>query len=316
MYNQSFQSKETRRSFLKHTGMIAAAAPIIAQSEQTAQAAPALFNNVVDCHIHLWAKDKERFPFHPEAPYTPYDRISTIEQWQAARVNSGVDIGIFVSAEPYQDDLRYVIHCMEQEPEHLRGTCLFNPNAKESPRRMEEIVKGRNFVASRIHATGTHNSAEWDNPNFEAFWAKIGELDLVLQLHMHPEFNRDLERFITKYPDMRVVVDHLGRPRQGNPVDYQVLLDLGSHPNLYMKISSLAGQSTQDPPYDNLKPLLKEIVKRFGPDRLVWGDSYNGEMTTAQYTESIRSVSELMDFMSVEDQRKMFETNARKLFKI
>jgi predicted TIM-barrel fold metal-dependent hydrolase len=305
----------SRRDFLKHSSMIAAAIPMIAHSEQTAQAAPAPFNNVVDCHFHLWAADKKRFPLHPEAPYIP-PKISTIEQWQKARVGSGVEIGIFVSGEPYQDDLRYVIYCMEKEPVHLRGVALFNPNAKESPRRLAEIVKGRNFVAARVHSYPTHNQAEWNNPNFEAYWAKVGELDLVLQLHMHPEFNWDLERFITKYPDMRVVVDHLGRPRQGNPIDYQVLLDLGSHPNLYIKFSALVDQSAQDPPYDNLKPLLKEIVKRFGPDRIVWGDSYNGDMTTAEYADSITTVSDLLDFMPMEDRRKIFEDNPRRLFKL
>ena len=150
---------------------------------------------------------------------------------------------------------------------------------------MAEIVKGRNFVASRVHATGTLNSAEWDNPNFEAFWEKVGELDLVLQLHMHPEVSRDLERMVNKYPDMRVVIDHLGRPRQGNPVDYQVMLGLSDYPNVYIKLSGFAGQSEQEPPYDNLRPLLKDIAKRFTPDRMVWADSYSGRggMGSAAY---------------------------------
>ena len=316
MKSQKSQSTETRRDFLKHSGMIAAAAPIIANSAQTVLAAGTPFTDVVDCHIHLWAKDKVKFPFHPNAPYRPDDRVSTIEQWQESRKNSDVGIGIFVSAEPYQDDLRYVIHCMEQEPERLRGTCLFDPNAKESPKRMAEIVKGRNFVASRVHATGTHNSADWNNPNFEAFWEKVGELDLVLQLHMHPEFNRDLGRMLNKYPDMKVVVDHLGRPRQGNPVDYQVLLDLADHPNFYIKICALPGQSLEDPPYDNLKPLMKEIVKRFTPDRIIWGDSYSGGISSAEYNESIMVVSKLLEFLTIEEQRKIFVETPRKLFKL
>ncbi|MFC1650078.1 amidohydrolase family protein [Candidatus Latescibacterota bacterium] len=316
MKNQNFPSPKTRRDFLKHTGIIAAAAPIIANAATDAFAADAPFTDVVDCHIHLWAADKEKFPFHPNAPYRPTDRVSTIEQWLEDRKNSGVGIGIFVSAEPYQDDLRYVIHCMEKAPELLRGTCLFNPNAKESPRRMAEIVKGRNFVASRIHATGTTNSAEWRNPNFEAFWEKIGELDLVAQMHMHPEWGWELERMVKKYPDMRVVIDHLGRPRQGNPVDYQVILGLSDYPNVYIKLSSLADQSVQELPYDNLRPIFREIVRRYTPERLVWGDSYSGGMGSDAYTESMRITSRLLDFLTVEEQRKIFVETPRKLFKL
>ncbi|MFC1541090.1 amidohydrolase family protein [Candidatus Latescibacterota bacterium] len=314
MNDQDFQS---RRDFLKHTGMIAAVAPIISKTENDAYAAGTTFTDVVDCHFHLWAADKEKFPFHPNAPYIPNGE-SSVEQWIEDRKNSGISIGIFVSPEPYQDDMRYVIHCMEKAPEHLRGTCLFNPNAKESPRRMAETVKGRNFVASRIHSYGTINNAEWRNPNFEAFWEKIGELDLVAQLHMHPEWSWELERMVKKYPDMRVVIDHLGRPRQGNPVDYQVLLGLSDYPNVYIKLCALAGQSLQDPPYENLRPLLKEIARRFTPDRMVWGDSYTGSggIGGAAYADSIRMTSQLLNFLTVEEQRKIFVETPRKLFKL
>ncbi|MFC1537947.1 amidohydrolase family protein [Candidatus Latescibacterota bacterium] len=314
MNDHHFQSPETRRDFLKHSGMIATAS-VLANSANDAHAAELPFTDVVDCHIHMWAADKEKFPFHPNAAYIP-DTVTTIEQWLEDRKNTGIGIGIFVSPVPYWDDLRYVIHCMEKSPEYLRGTCLFDPNAKESPRRMAEIVKGRNFVASRVHAIGTDYSAQWRNPNFEAFWEKVGELDLVMQLHMHPEYNWELERMVKKYPDMRVVIDHLGRPRQGNPVDYQVLLGLSEYPNVYIKISSLAGQSEQEPPYDNLIPLLKEIVRMYTPERLVWGDSYTGGIGSAAYAESIRTTSQLLNFLSIEEQRKIFVETPRKLFKL
>jgi predicted TIM-barrel fold metal-dependent hydrolase len=312
MIEKSFHSLTTRRDFLKHTGMMAAGAHLITNKAISATSA---INDVVDCHIHLWAADKEKFPFHPNAPYIP-EHVSTIEQWLADRQNSGVAIGIFVSGEPYQDNHRYVIHCMEKAPDLLRGTCLFNPNAPESPRRMESLVKGRNFVAARVHSTGTINSAEWHNPHFEAFWEKVGELDLVLQLHMHPEWSWELERMVKKYPNVRVVIDHMGRPRQGNPVDYEVTLGLSVYPNVYMKLSSYADQSTEDPPYENLKPLFKEIVRRFSPERLVWGDSYRGGIGTTAYNESIRITRHLLDFLPAEKQRQIFVETPRKLFKL
>jgi predicted TIM-barrel fold metal-dependent hydrolase len=312
MIDKNLPSLTTRRNFLKRTGMTAAAAHFM--SDAVTAARPSI-TGVVDCHIHLWAADKDKFPFHHNAPYIP-SHVSTIEQWLADRQNSGIDIGIFVSAEPYQDDHRYVIHCMEKASDFLRGTCLFNPNAPESPRRMANLVRGRNFVAARVHSTGTINSAEWRNPHFEAFWEMVGELDLVLQLHMHPEWSWELDRMVKKYPDIRVVIDHLGRPRQGNPVDYEVILGLSEYPNVYMKLSSLAGQSTKEPPYENLKPLFREIVRRFAPERIVWGDSYRGGMGGSAYAESVQITARLLDFLPIEKQRQIFVETPRRLFKL
>ncbi|MBA7584863.1 hypothetical protein ES708_26829 [subsurface metagenome] len=144
----------------------------------------------------------------------------------------------------------------------------------------------------------------------------MGELDLVLQIHMHPEWSRDLERMVKKYPDMRVLIDHLGRPRQGNPVDYEVLLGLSDYPNIYMKFCALSSQSLQDPPYDNLKPLAAEIVRRFTPERLVWGDSFSGGMGSDAYGESLRIAGQLLDFLSPEERRCIFVETPRRLFKL
>ena len=302
----------TRRESLKSIGGVAAAASL--GLIRDAQAAEPM-SGIVDCHIHLWAADTQRFPFHKNAPYIP-DQNSTLEQWLTDRDKSGIGIGIFVHGEPYQDDHRYVLHCIEREPDRMRGTVLFNPNAAESPRRMADLVKGRPFVAARVHATGTLNPPQWRTRNFEAFWEAVGELGLVLQMHMHPKWSREVEYMVRKYPDVRIIIDHLGRPRQGDSVDYAVSLGLSDYPNVYMKISSLSGQSGQEPPYANLKPLVKEIVRRFTPDRLVWGDSYKGGMGSPAYSKSIADTQQLLDFLSSEEQRRIFIDTPRRLFRL
>ena len=312
MIKQNFPSLTNRRDFLKRTGMMAATAHFMADA---ATAATPTINGVVDCHIHLWAADKEKFPFHPNAPYKP-SYVSTIEQWLTDRQNSGVDKGVFVSGAPYQDDHRYVIHCMEKAPDSLRGTCLLNPNAPESPRRMANLVRGRNFVAARINFSDKINLAEWRDPNFEAFWEKVGELDMILQLYIHPGLSWELERMVKKYPDIPVLIDHMGRPRQGNPIDYEVLLGLSEYPNVYIKLCSLADQSSQGLPYENLKPLFREIVRRFTPERMVWGGNYQGGMGSTAYAESVQITARLLDFLPAEKQRQIFVETPRRLFKL
>jgi len=243
-----------------------------------------------------------------------------LHAWQHVAVTyagSGVDIGIFVHGEPYQDDHRYVLHCLEQAPDVLRGTCLFDCNAADSPRRMEDLVKGRPFVSSRIHSpTSGGKIPDWRSRNFEAFWEKIGELDLVAQVHMRPPWSWELERMVKKYPGVRVAIDHLGRPRQGNSVDYEVLLALSEYPNVYMKISSLSGQSEEDAPWLNLQPIVREIARRYGPRRMIWGGSYRGGMGTGAYVQMLAHARQLLDFLSEEDQAQVLGGTAQRAFRL
>ena len=76
MSGKTSSSLHTRRRFLNRAGLLAVSAPFMAAS---AQAAALPFADIVDCHIHLWARDKKRFPYQPNPRYSP-DYASTADQ--------------------------------------------------------------------------------------------------------------------------------------------------------------------------------------------------------------------------------------------
>ena len=306
---------ETRREFMKLAAAGTAAAMISSNTNISTASAQLKGQGAVDCHIHLWAKNQKRFPYHPNAPYIP-DHASTIEQYMQDREGSGIDIGIFVHAEPYQDDHRYVLYCMEKDPVHLRGTCLFNPNDPDSPARMEALVKGKPFVTARIHSYASDRLPKWGSPVLHKFWEKIGDLDLVAQLHLIPKYGRELKKMVQAHPDVRVVVDHLGRAAQGTGVEYQDILDLYKYENVYIKIASLQSQSQEPFPHKDIWPLLHRLVELFTPRRIVWGDSYKGGMGTDEYSKSMDIVHHAFDYLSSEDRMEILGGAARRLYKL
>ena len=58
---------------------------------------------LIDTHIHLFAADHTRFPFHPKAPYLP-DKATPVEQFLQDLTAAGLDAAVQVHPEPYQDD--------------------------------------------------------------------------------------------------------------------------------------------------------------------------------------------------------------------
>ena len=108
---------------------------------------------LIDTHIHLFAEDQERFPYHANATYRP--PAADLEDYKVFVRESKIDHAVIVHPEPYQDDHRYLEYCFAHEPSpgFFKGTCLFDPIAEETPARMEELVRenpGR-IVALRIH---------------------------------------------------------------------------------------------------------------------------------------------------------------------
>ncbi|MDQ6663074.1 MAG: amidohydrolase family protein [Acidobacteriota bacterium] len=108
---------------------------------------------LIDTHVHLFLPDQKNFPYHPHAPYKP-PSISFDDYIQFVR-QAGIDHVVVVHPEPYQDDHRELeyVFAHEPSPEFFKGTCLFDPIAKDTPARMEALVKkfpGR-IAAIRIH---------------------------------------------------------------------------------------------------------------------------------------------------------------------
>lgn len=308
-------SNITRRNFIQITGIYASATLLHPESGFSYQATSHLNPGVVDCHIHLWAPDKKRFPFHPDAPYIP-EEVSSIEQYMADREGSGIDIGIHVHAEPYQDDHRYTLYCLEKDHVHMRATCLFNPNDPKSPERMENLVKGKPFVAVRVHSYSEERAPQWDSSVFRKFWEKAGELGIVLQIQLIPGYGKKLETMVKSYPDIPVLIDHLGRPAQGSPEEYESIMALHKYPNVYMKFSGLDYASKESYPFRDAWHYVHRIAELFTPKRMVWGDSYKGGMGSKEYGQSMEIVHQVLSNLSLQDRHEVLGGTARRLFKL
>lgn len=291
-----------RRAFLKAASAAAAVATI--PTRLAAQEKLETIQYIVDCHFHLWARDKKRFPYQPNPRYAP-DYATTPDQWNRDRIGAGISKGIFVSGAPYGDDHSYLYHCLKQSPDTIRGVCLINPNERNSVRNLETAVKGRNIVAVRLQTSWLWG-IDWDSPYLAAFWKRLGELNLVAQVHLEPEWNPRLLKMVERFPSTKVVIDHLGRPRNGIGVDFMLLKNIAEHPHVFMKLSSFESEAGEGPPFLKIQPVVKELVEWFTPRRCVWGGSYKGDMGGEAYLEQVNQARRLLDFLNLEEQKQIF----------
>jgi predicted TIM-barrel fold metal-dependent hydrolase len=111
---------------------------------------------IIEWNAHMFSRDVERYPFHPKAAYKPnVDRLSPdpLGEYVKRLDAEGIDKAVLVHPEPYGDDHRLVLDCLEREPERLRGTALYYPKDPEGPAKLEALVKQQpKIVAFRFHA--------------------------------------------------------------------------------------------------------------------------------------------------------------------
>ena len=229
---------------------------------------------VIEWNAHMFSRDREGYPFHPQATYIP-DESRLLEDPLAAYLTrmdeEGIDRAILVHPEPYGDDHRLILECLEREPERLKATSLFYPRDPEAPRKLEQLVRHQpRIVATRFHGHKAYLDRFGDD-GVRALWRKAGELGLIIELHIGPQYAAQAAEVIRTYPDFTVLVDHLGEPHTGNAVEYADVLELARFDTVVMKLSGLGHFSTDEPLYLEARPFTHLVVDAFGPDRMVWG---------------------------------------------
>lgn len=279
---------------------------------------------IVDTHVHLFASDQKRFPFAPNAPYKP--EPLTVEDYVRFAKAAGIDHAVIVHPEPYQDDYRYLEYSFSQEPVKgfFKGTCLFDPIAKDTPDRIAALVgmnPGR-IVALRIHevrkpgqpplTSGPLTDRDMRAPGMKATWKRCQQLGLAIQMHFHPFYSTQIAEMTEQFPEMTVILDHLGRAGEGTPEDFANVLKLAKYPRVVMKYSGVNYSSKQKYPYADVKPIVRRIYDAFGPNRIIWG--YFGHDLPA-FQQEVELLDSMFEYASEDDRRKIRGGNAVRLFK-
>jgi len=266
---------------------------------------------IIDTHLHCFAgKDDSRFPYHAKAPYQP-EKPATPEQLLKCMDGANVDFAIVVHPEPYGDDHRYLEHCLSVGKKRLKGTCLFFADKPDSLAQMTALAKKVPLVAARIHAYAPERLPPFGKPELRAMWKHIGELGLMVQLHFEPRYAPSFEPLIQEFKDVKVIIDHLGRPMQGKPEEHAVVVKWSRFPNTIMKLSSVPEKGQY--PHRDIGPIIKELAGAFGADRMIYGGGFNENATGESYKAERERIRGFIAHLSADDQAKIMGGTAMKV---
>ena len=137
----------SRREFTE--GVAASAAVTLSNSLAAADLATSV---LIDTHLHCFAgKDDARFPYHPRGPYAPAV-AATPQHLLKCMDEAGVGHAVVVHPEPYQDDHRYLEHCLKIGGRRLKGTVLLFSDRADSLEKLPDLANRLDLIAVRVHA--------------------------------------------------------------------------------------------------------------------------------------------------------------------
>ena len=175
----------------------------------------------------------------------------------------------------------------------------------------------------RIHETheagtpstisGLIRDRDLKDPQMAVTWRAAHELGLGIQVHCIRITRRPSGNSRASSPDTPVIIDHLARPGQGTPEEYEQVLKLAQMPRVYMKYTKtgVASASKQPFPHQDAKPLVKRVYQAFGPDKIIWGEL---GVNMTEFQQAVQLLDLMLDSASPSERARIQGLNAKKLF--
>ena len=224
----------------------------------------------VDAHCHVFGPG-DKFPYAPQRKYTPCD--ASREQLFALRDFLGFERNVIVQATCHGNDNRALVDALINANGRARGVASVSRDISNAELKAlhEAGVRGTrfNFVKRLVDFTPREVLFE--------IASRIAPLGWHVVVYFEAQDLPELWNFFTTLPTT-VVVDHMGRPDVGKPVDgpeFELFIRLlREHKNIWSKVSCPERLSKSGPDnYDDVVPFAKRIVETF-PDRVLWGTDW------------------------------------------
>ena len=280
---------------------------------------------VVDTHMHVWASDVQRYPFaHPydanfRAPKTAATAELLLEEMDAFGVNHCV----LVQTIYHGWDNRYLAECITAHPRRFKGQGLVDPTDPQVAGKLDYWMSEHPLSGMRFSPISYLGKDEWlDAPASDDLWHMARQHSAIFNFFIDTTQCPRLENQIRKYPDVRVVIDHLARIdlKLDDPLpEFQKLLALARYPNVWVKVSELSVLSPSGIyPYRDTFPYVRRLADAFGPDRMLWGTGFPGATRTEAgrptLTRELDLIRREIDFFTEEDRAKILGINAAALW--
>ncbi|HBP38149.1 MAG TPA: amidohydrolase [Clostridiales bacterium] len=279
---------------------------------------------IIDAHVHLWDIQKLRYPWLDDIPLL--NRNYQLPDYNAACGPLQVEKIIFMQCEcdpaQYRDEVRWATELAENEDPRIAGIVSWAPLEKGEAARPEvEALAGNKRVKGVRRIIQFESDLEFClRPDFIRGVRMLPDYDLTFDICIAWQHNRNTLRFIEKCPDVRFILDHIGKPDiKRHLLDpwRSEIKAMAEFPNVFCKVSSLATEADhQNWTIEDLKPYAYQIFECFGFDRTVYAGDWPVSTQAASLQVCAATIEQLAGGCPAADLKKLFHDNAEKFYKV
>lgn len=271
----------------------------------------------IDAHVHVWTPDIENYPLAKGFTRSDMRPASfTPDELMAHARPTGVSRIVLIQMSFYGADNSYMLDVMKRHPHVYSGVAVVEANAQPEEKMKQLAQQGvRGF---RIRPEKESPATWLKSDAMSRMWRCGADENLAMCHLIDANYLPAVEQMCRKFPRTPVVIDHLARIGVDGVIrqtDVDRLCRLARHKEVTVKLSAFYALGQKQPPYDDLGPMIRQVVDAFGVERLMWASDcpyqVQGQHT---YAASVDLIKARLDFLSPSDRNWILQKTAERVF--
>ncbi|CAG4926348.1 2-pyrone-4,6-dicarbaxylate hydrolase [Paraburkholderia gardini] len=222
------------------------------------------------------------------------------------------------SSTTYGFDNSYVVDSCARFPDRLAAVGSVDIVQPDAVERIREWV-GRGLAGLRLFTGGStkeFDPSELEDTRAYPAWELCAELGLPMCIQTGAIGLPQVTALARRFPTVRIILDHLGRPDVTDGVPYakaQSLFDLAPVENIYLKLTPRIFDDIKKG-HASAETFFPLVVEAFGAKRMAWGSNFPS--STGTLPEILGTAQVGLACLSEEDRAWVFGKTAQQLYPV
>lgn len=240
---------------------------------------------IIDAHQHFWQLARGDYSWlTPELTalhrdFLPDDLAPHLHQ-------HGIDGTILVQAAPTLAETEFLLKIADKTPFVLGVVGWVDFEATSACHDIARLAKHPKLVGLRPMIQDIPDDRWMLRPDLAPAFEAMIQNDLAFDALMLPRHLPHLRQLLSRYPQLRTVIDHAAKPDiSGGKYEAWAsdIAVIAKESRAYCKLSGLLTEAGSDWATSDVAPYVAHLAEHFGPHRMVWGSDWPVLTLTTSY---------------------------------
>lgn len=272
----------------------------------------------IDAHQHFWQLERGDYGWiTPDMEtlyknYLPEEILPELQQHQ-------IDGTVLIQAASTIKETEYMLDLYRNNNFITGVVGWIDLNSPDFQRDFMYLTELEGLVGFRPILESIEKELTEENPRVMKNIETLVEEDMPIDLLVVPRLLPHVLRLLERYPTLRGVVNHAGKPyikeKIFNPWKGQIE-KIASYPNTMCKLSGLITEAGSEWEREDLKPVVDHVVATFGTDAIMFGSDWPVCNGVGSYSQAFQAlIDSLPAAMTEIEKENLFGWNAVRFYK-